>query len=514
MTEDRMSAFDFILHRGESDPRTRSSVVSVEVLDRAPDWDRFVLTFDRASRTVARLRQKVVVPALPTTGPRWVVDPDFDLAFHVRRIRLPEPGTRRQLLDFAEQVVSSMLDLSRPLWTATLVEGLEDGTAALVTHMSHAVTDGVGAIELFAQLYDLGREADRGPLPPLPAPLDLTPVELARSGLGSLPSSAASTLAGAVTGVAGRASRVLGAPVDAATEAYAYARSAARVLGADAVEPSPLLRRRGITRRVVTLDLDLDRVKAAGKTLGGSVNDIYLAGLCAALRLYHEEKGVPVATLPMAIPVSIRAAGDADAGNRFAAVRLAAPIGETDTRVAVHRIRTQVVQGRGEPALEVVDKVAGLLAVLPDALLEMVAGGLTSADIQASNVPSYPEATYLAGAQIIEQYALGPLPGIAAMVAMVSRMGRCFVAFRYDTASFTDDPAVERCLAAGFEEVLAHGGQPGDRTPPGPTAGRAAAQRSPAKRATGTPAKRATAAPTKPESDGRGASAPRRAGQP
>lgn len=461
-----MSAFDFILHRGEGDSRTRSSVVSVEILDRAPDWDRFVLTFDRASRTVARLRQKVVVPAVPTTGPRWVVDPDFDLAYHVRRIRLPEPGTRRQLLDFAEQVVSSMLDLSRPLWTATLVEGLQDGTAALVTHLSHAVTDGMGAIELFAQLYDLRRDADRGPLPPLPAPLDLTPVELARTGLGGLPMAAAGTLAGAVTGLAGRAGRVLGAPVEAATEAYAYARSAARVLGDDAVEPSPLLRRRGTSRRCVTLAVDLKRVKAAGKALGGSVNDVYLAGLCAALRRYHEEKGVPVAALPMAIPVNIRSEGDADAGNRFAGVRLAAPVGETDTRAVVRRIREQVVRGRAEPALDVVDRVAGLLAVLPDALLEMVAAGLTSADIQASNLPSYPEATYLAGSRIVEQYALGPLPGVAAMVAMVSRMGRCFVAFRYDTASFTDDEAVERCLAAGFEEVLAHGDRPGEPTKP------------------------------------------------
>jgi diacylglycerol O-acyltransferase len=473
MSDDRMSAVDYLLHRGDNEPRTRSAVLSVEILDRTPDWDRFRQTFDRASRAVARMRQKVVVPAVPTTVPRWVVDPDFDLAYHVRRIRLPEPGTWRQLLDLAEQAAASVLDPSRPLWTATLVEGLQNGQAAALTHMSHAVTDGLGAVELFAQVYDLSRDAERGPPPPLPAPLDLTPMELARSGLGELPSVAAGTLAGAVSSLAGGIGRALSAPFDAATEAYDYLRSAARVLGTDHVtEPSPLLRRRGLSRRAVTLDLDLDRLRAAAKALGGSVNDTYLAGVCAALRRYHEEHGVPVAALPMAIPVSVRSDDDAEAGNRFAGVRLAAPVGETDPRLAVQRIHAQVAQGRGEPALDVVERLAGVLNVLPDPLLDMVAGGLAPADVQASNLPSYPDATYLAGAKVVAQYALGPLPGIAAMVVFISRMGTCFVSVRYDTASFTDDESLERCLAAGFEEILAYGDSPPARKAPGRTAGR------------------------------------------
>src|SRR5690606_40464718 len=61
---------------------------------------------------------------------RWVVDPDFNLDYHVRRVRVPEPGTLRQVFDLAEVDMQSPLDISRPLWTATLVEGLRDGRAA------------------------------------------------------------------------------------------------------------------------------------------------------------------------------------------------------------------------------------------------------------------------------------------------------------------------------------------------------------------------------------------------
>ena len=38
------------------------------------------------------MRQKVVMPSVPITPPQWVVDPDFDLAYHLRRVALPHPA--------------------------------------------------------------------------------------------------------------------------------------------------------------------------------------------------------------------------------------------------------------------------------------------------------------------------------------------------------------------------------------------------------------------------------------
>ena len=127
---------DYLLHRGEANPRTRSGIMALELLDTTPDWDRFRSRFENASRRVLRLRQKVVVPTLPTAAPRWVVDPDFNLDFHVRRMRVAEPGTLRQVFDLAEVMLQSPLDIARPLWTATLIEGLADGKAATLLHLS------------------------------------------------------------------------------------------------------------------------------------------------------------------------------------------------------------------------------------------------------------------------------------------------------------------------------------------------------------------------------------------
>ena len=188
---DELSPLDYLLHRGEAHPATRSAFLDLEILDRPADWGRLREAMDRASRVVIRMRQKVVVPPVPTTPPRWVVDPDFDLDYHLRRVALPAPGTLRQLLDLAEVTLQSPLDTSRALWEAVYVEGLagnEQGNrAALLIKLSHAITDGLGALALFEQIYDTEREPAPRPMPPVPVPRDLSGEDLLRDSIRQWP---------------------------------------------------------------------------------------------------------------------------------------------------------------------------------------------------------------------------------------------------------------------------------------------------------------------------------------
>ena len=210
---DELSPLDYLLYRGESQPATRSAFLNVEILDGPADWGRLREALERASRVVLRMRQKVVVPSVPVTSPQWVVDPDFDLDYHLRRVVLPGPGTLRQLLDLAEVVLQSPLDVTRALWEAVYVEGLDGGGAALLTKLSHAVTDGLGGIALFEQVYDTEREPAPRPMPPLPIPRDVTGDDLVRASLEQLPQTALSAgqqLLGAVAGTAARLIRLPG----------------------------------------------------------------------------------------------------------------------------------------------------------------------------------------------------------------------------------------------------------------------------------------------------------------
>ena len=149
---------------------------------------------------------------------------------------------------------------------------------------------------------------------------------------------------------------------------------------------------------------------------------------------------------------------DPAGGNRFAGVNLAAPIGVADPEVRIKNIRSQMTRKREERAIDMVGAIAPVLSLLPDSVLESMAGSIVNSDVQASNVPVYAGDTFIAGAKILRQYGLGPLPGVAMMVVLMSRAGYCTITTRYDRASITDAELFARCLLAGFDEVLALGG--------------------------------------------------------
>src|SRR5215213_11107567 len=104
---------------------------------------------------VPRYRQRVAQVPGHLANPVWVDDPDFDLAYHLRRSALPRPGTEAQLLDLVSRLTSRPLDRTRPLWEAYLVEGLSGNRVAAVTKTHPALVDGLSALDLGQVLLDV-----------------------------------------------------------------------------------------------------------------------------------------------------------------------------------------------------------------------------------------------------------------------------------------------------------------------------------------------------------------------
>ena len=107
---------------------------------------------------VPRLRQRVQSNPLSIAPPRWEVDPNFDLDFHVRWLRPAAGGSLRDVLDLAEPIAMQGFDRARPLWEVDVVEGLDEGRSALILKLHHAITDGVGGVKLAMHLFDLDRD--------------------------------------------------------------------------------------------------------------------------------------------------------------------------------------------------------------------------------------------------------------------------------------------------------------------------------------------------------------------
>ncbi|MEJ2867957.1 wax ester/triacylglycerol synthase domain-containing protein [Actinomycetospora sp. OC33-EN08] len=447
-----LTGFEALMWRVEANPRMRSTVVVVEILDRAPDWDRMVAATDWASRVVPRLRERIVAPFLGAGTPFWSVDPDFDLHYHLRRLRLHDGAGERDLFELAEQVAMTPLDPSRPLWEATVVGGLPDGGAALLFKLSHVLSDGMGIAQLLAGLHSRTRAPTPDkPQPAAPAAAPLGPgralARQAATDLALLGSAARGVLAFAAT-----------RPDRAVRDALGYIASAVRVLSPPPAAPLAVLADRSPSWRFRTLDVPFDELRAAGRAAGGSVNSAYVAALLGAFRRYSARCGDPLPPgrlMPVTMPVSVRREEHEAGGNHFAPARLSAPVGLVDPAARIADVHERVRAARAEPALESVEVVAPLLIRLPGAVVARAGGSTTGAnDLQASSIPGLQGEVYLAGARIRRSYPFAPLPGCAAMIAMITHGDACCVAANLDAAAITDLDGFAEDLAAGFDEVL------------------------------------------------------------
>ena len=448
----RMSAFETLMWRGEVDPRLRSTATIVEVLDGAPEWARLVAAHERATELVPRLRERVVEPTLPIAPPAWSIDDKFDLRYHLRRVALPAPGTFRQLLDTACSFGQTPLDRTRPQWESLLVDGLDGGRSAYVLKFHHSLADGHGLIQLLSMTHSEGPE-------PRPAPERFDATRERQSEMGLMLRELVTTPLG-LTRVAmralGRGAAAVRHPLGAGGQVLDFTRSMKRILAPMQVKRSPLLSQsNGLGWRFVAHELSLADLKAGARAGGGSLNDGFIAALLGALKRYHDHFSVPVDQIPIGIPVSVRSANDSPGGNKFAAAKFAAPIGETDPRARIKLIRNFMRDARDEPAIGVLDALSPVLSRLPARVIaEMTAQVANSLDLQASNVPGLTRPAYVSGAQVTHAYAFGPRPGCAAMMALLSHNGTCCVAGNIDPDAITDSELFERCLRDGFQEIV------------------------------------------------------------
>jgi diacylglycerol O-acyltransferase / wax synthase len=444
-TTDQLNPIEAVMWRAESDPSLRSPITGVELLDCVPEWERFRAAHEWGSRLVPRFRKRVHDDGLTA---RWAVDEHFDLDLHLRRLRLPEGADLDAVLAEAARFTMTPFDRGRSPWEAMLLEGLPDGRGAYVLKVHHAFTDGIGAIQLFSQVHSRQREPRRNrPEPPPPEPASPGALERVIEQSASDVRALASLARGAARRAL-RPDRLLG-------DALNGLASARRVLGDAGVSGSPLLADRSPIRRFIVHEVAFADLRAAAKAANATLNDAFLAALLGGLRRYHDEFGVAVDGLPMAIPISVRREGDPEGGNRFAAARLNGPIAIRDPATRVRAVGSLIRSARAEPGLEALRYVTPLIARLPGPAIARIAGPMTKrTDLQASNVPGIRENVYLAGARIERLYPFAPLPGCAAMITLVTHGSTCCIGANLDVASFTDVGAYRRCLVEGFDEVL------------------------------------------------------------
>lgn len=450
--ERAMSDAEGLMWRLEKDPFLSSTFGTVLVLDRAPDFDALRRRMERAVIAIPRLGHRVRPAPANLAPPSWVDDPHFDIDWHVRRIACPKPGTMRQLLDLAALIIADPLDRTRPLWQFVVVEGLRGGRAALVQKMHHAINDGERGVELAMQYLDLERDA------PEPPPLGAAGRDDHHDLHDDDPDLLQQIVAGSLRiplAVARQVKDLLSDPAALADAASGTPRALGSMLDQMTdVEParSPIWTERSLQRRVEILRSPFQDTKQAARRLGGSINTAFLTAAADAAGRYHRALGHPVESLRASMAISTRTA---DSGsNAFSLARLLVPTGEMPANERFAAIQEAAAIARDTSRSAGLDTLATFATMLPTSLItRLVRQQGQTVDFATSNVKGSPIPVYLAGAQMLEAYPIGPLLGVAFNLTLMSYAGSLDVGLNIDTAAVKDPGLLADCLGQSLREL-------------------------------------------------------------
>ena len=438
---DTMSGPDALLWTVGRDPVLRPTIVAVMVLDSAPCWVDVQSRVARLVETVPRLRSRVIERPLGRGRPQFVTDDHFDLAFHLRQMRLSAGATFRQVLDLAQVMAALGFDTELPPWEVVVVEGVGGDGAALVIKLHHALVDGVGGVAVLMHLLDYVRHPTADHIQDPEPASDRTSAGLCKR----LPTPAR---------VVESMLRIAGNPAEQLQQIVASAASVARLLAPVGKPCSPLMIGRSFKRGFEVLDVAPHTLRQAATSTGGTLNDVFVAAVVRGLTLYHDRHGVSIDRLRALMPVNVRASDDPVGGNHFVPARFIVPT-LADTRQCVGEVRRITASWKHTQGLAFSDALATGIDKLPDPVVTAMWGSmLRGDDFCITNVPGPPFETFLAGSRVERLYAFAPPSGAAVNISLVTMADRACVGIVVDTEAIPDGPQLAACMAEGFEEVL------------------------------------------------------------
>ncbi len=405
-------------------------IVGVWLLKPAISYEALCQRIEEKLLKYPRFRQKVVPDAM---GALWVNDKTFDVHRHV----VPEVLHRRKgqseraaLQERVGALATTPLDPKRPLWQFQFIEHYEGGSA-LVARVHHCIGDGISLISVMLSITDGGTEPPKRRRPAPEGENDWLSDAVLKP-ITDITVKAIGLYGGGVM----KSMDLLSNPQQPLLSSLDMAKAGLQVVsdvGALALmsDDSPTQFKghpKGVKRVAWCEPLPLDQVKAVGKALGCSVNDVLLACVAGALGEYLRRRGEDPAgkEIRAMVPVNLRPLEKAwQLGNRFGLVPLVLPIGieHPIERVFAVRSRMNELKGSYQPLLAfAVLSVAGLL-IKPaqDMLLGMFAKKATAV---MTNVPGPAQALKLCGSTLKQTMFWVPASGDIGMgVSILSYAG-------------------------------------------------------------------------------------------
>ena len=400
-------------------PLSPMHVASVQVLalPQAVTEDEFIATLRpyiaARSHLVPYLTNRLQVTPFDLDHPLWVRDPDFDIDRHIYRVDVPAPGGRAELEQTVAKLHAEPLDRSRPLWDMAVLCGLADGDrienrrVAYYSRVHHACLDGMAGQAATINLMDSEPDAQTIPSPPS----EFTERPAHHDALSLMVDAWRNFTAKQVDQVTRWPERLT-----AATRLWQRALDPSKSFGVPRT-PSPQTafnRPVSAARTYAVGELAVADVKAVGRALGATLNDVFLAVCGGGLRRYLKaEEELPRAPMIAGCPVSLRQPGDRSLNNQVTMMQVAlgTDIADPQARVAAVVASARAAKATTAEAAPLLTGDAALPA-LPAALRSTAlwgermgaANGPQPVNVVISNVPGPRQTLYSNGARMLTHY--------------------------------------------------------------------------------------------------------------
>lgn len=449
-------------------PSSPMHIATLTVVDGSLKYDDFKKIIASKLHLIPKFRKRLLNVPMNLDYPYWVDDPNFDLDLHLNRLKLPDPSNWKTLREMTSSIFSSPLDLRRPLWSISFIEGLDEisqvpkGSVAIVTKVHHVMIDGSSGVGLMGTLFDKTEE-DRHKEPTTPVPYEPEPLPdelslLLKSSYGFFknPLKIPKLLSETVFSLAkGKIDNTIKGKKSFNKSSF----STPKTIFNESVSPK---------RTWGTAILSFDRINTLRKIMDVSINDIILAICSGAIRRYLQEREkLPSQPLIANVPISIRVKGEKqEIGNKISNMLVQIATHIEDPIKRLESIQEQTNLGKTKHKAVGAKSLAQMAETVPFGLANLAAGLYTKYNIKEfhrppfnvtiTNVPGPKGLLYIKGHKIVGIFGLTPvLDGFGLIIAAFSYNGQVSITTTSDAKTMPDTDKFSRYIRESANELEA-----------------------------------------------------------
>ena len=464
----RLSSIDAAFIYAENE-KTPMHIGGIDIIEGEMPPEKFREHLDAKMQYIPRYRQRLIPSPFGFGHPTWEDDPEFDISNHVIAVRLPEPGTEEQFRITVSELFEGVLDRTKPLWRAYIIEGRNDRNTAILWLVHHAMVDGVSSVELLEIALDSSPESI------LPEKDDFHAKPIPKRNL-LLSDAVWDTIEEQINTQAEFLNKAVYMARNLGSQQLDLLLHESRQLFRDIARPAarfPFNTRSLSGKRLLSWgSVPFEELRGIRKKAGGTLNDVILAALGGGMKKYLESHGIDTRKqrFRVACPVSLRTQEQRGSlGNEVTILPVEIPIGTADPLERLAQVVERTSALKKARAANAIDLFTTLFRSVHPLALSAIMGMASSPRINSAlgafqrtspvhmictNVPGPRGPMYAVGHKVLHHYPFLPVgPGLGLAMGVFTYNQRIYFGYIADMNAAPDVERFGQFVQEAFNEL-------------------------------------------------------------